>query len=112
RRSLLVPLLAVGLYPAASSSALAQILVQTIDADTLRVISYQGKPPYKRLTVDRTSNPALYGHYAELIDYDPQPVQLAERRGPPGKSMPRQVRVIGGDAQEIAEFARFEESID
>lgn len=111
RHSLLVPLLTIGLGPVASSSALAQTLVQAIDADTLRVISYQGKPPYKRVTIDRASDPALYDHYAGLIAYDPQPLQLVQRRGAPGKSTSRQVRMVG-DAQETAEFARFEESSD
>jgi len=109
RHMLLSTLLGLGL---ASNCAtlFAQTLVQQIDADTLRVTQYKGKPPLKRLTVSRTVNPESFAHYAELIDYNPQPLFAVESRSAPGKGLPGKSRRVSGDEQEIAEFARFEET--
>ena len=109
RNLLLGTLLGLGL--ATSGSALmAQTVVKQLDTDTLRVTQYKGKPPLKRITVNRANNPATFAHYAELIDYNPQPLFAVERRGAPGKSLPNSSRRVSGDVQEVAEFARFEES--
>jgi len=109
RHMLLSALLGLSLT-SAGTTLMAQTVVKQLDADTLRVTQYKGKPPLKRLTVSRADNPASFAHYAELIDYNPQPLFAVERRGAPGKSMPGSSRRVSGDAQEIAEFARFEES--
>jgi hypothetical protein len=109
RNLLLGTLLGLGLATSAST-LLAQTLVTEIDADTLRVTQYKGKPPMKRITINRTDNPVAFAHYAELIDYNPQPLFAVERRGAPGKSLPRTSRRVSGDLQEVAEFARFEET--
>lgn len=109
RHMLLSALLGLGMA-ATGTTLSAQTIVQQIDADTLRITQYKGKPPMKRMTVSRAENPESFAHYAELIDYNPQPLFAVERRGAPGKSLPGSSRRVSGDAQEIAEFARFEES--
>jgi hypothetical protein len=102
--------LVLGLGLLGALPTLANTVVTHIDADTLRVVEYNGKPPHKRLTISRDNQPALFAHYMELVDYDPQPLFASERRGAPGKSLPRTYQRVSGDAGEIAEFARFEEA--
>lgn len=102
--------LATGLSAITGSTLFANTVVQQIDADTLRVVEYSGKPPFKRRTISQASNPVLYARYADRIGYDPQPLFAVERRGAPGKSLPGQARRVSADAREVAEFARFEET--
>lgn len=102
--------LILGLGLLGSLPALANTVVTHVDADTLRVVEYNGKPPHKRLTISRDSQPELFAHYVELVNYDPQPLFASERRGAPGKSLPRTYQRVSGDQSEIAEFARFEEA--
>ena len=92
-----------------TTSVQANPSVTLVDSDTLRVVDRSGKPPFKRLTISQDSNPGLFAHYHELINYDPQPLFAVSGRGAPGKSVARQRVRISGDATEIAEFARFEE---
>lgn len=108
--SKMISSLVVGLALLGSMPTLANSEVTLIDADTLRVVEYNGKPPHKRLTISRNNQPALFARYMELVDYDPQPLFASERRGAPGKSLPRSSQRVSGDAGEIAEFARFEEA--
>jgi hypothetical protein len=109
RNLLLTALLGLGLA-ASGSAVMAQTVVKQLDADTLRVTQYKGKPPLKRMTVSRSANPEAFAHYAELIDYNPQPLFSVARSGAPGKSLPSSSRRVSGDPQEVAEFARFEET--
>jgi hypothetical protein len=91
--------------------ALANTVVTQVDADTLRVVDYNGKPPHKRLTVSRANQPELFAQYADRVDYNPQPLFASERRSSaPGKSTARSFQRVSGDQAEIAEFARFEEA--
>lgn len=101
--------LSLGLMGA--TSALGNTVVTQIDADTLRVVEYNGKPPHKRLTVSRASQPELFAQYEGRVDYNPQPLFASERRGgAPGKNVARSYQRVSGDQAEIAEFARFEEA--
>lgn len=91
----------------------AQTTIRQIDPDTLQVVDYSGKPPFQRRVITREGSPQQFARFAELSDYDPQPLFASSgRAGPPGKSLPAQRVRISGDAGEIAEFARFEESSD
>lgn len=115
KSKLFLSLIAGGLTLAATHSAhaLGQTKVTQLDADTLRVVEFKGKPPHKRLTISRDSQPELFAQYVERIDYDPQPLIATESRGgAPGKNLPRNPLRVTGDAAEIAEFARFEEAAD
>lgn len=102
--------LILGLGLLGSLPVLANTVVTQVDTDTLRVVEYQGKPPHKRLTISRDNQPELFAHYVELVNYDPQPLFASERRGAPGKSLPRTYQRVSADQAEIAEFARFEEA--
>lgn len=102
--------LVLGLGLLGALPAVANTVVTQVDADTLRVVEYNGKPPHKRLTISRDNQPEQFAHYAELVNYDPQPLFASERRGAPGKSLPRTYQRVSGDQGEIAEFARFEEA--
>lgn len=107
----LISSFALGLGLLASVGATANTVVTHVDADTLRVVEYNGKPPHKRLTISRDAQPELFAHYAERVDYDPQPLFASERRGgAPGKSVARSYQRVSADRTEIAEFARFEEA--
>lgn len=114
KSKLFLSLIASGLTLAATHSAhaLGQTQVTLVDADTLRVVEFKGKPPHKRLTISRDNQPELFAHYVERVDYDPQPLIASESRrgGAPGKNLPRNALRVTGDAAEIAEFARFEEA--
>ncbi len=111
KNSNLMSSLILGLGLIGSLPALANTVVSHVDADTLRVVEYNGKPPHKRLTISRDNQPELFAHYVELVNYDPQPLFASERRGgAPGKSTARSYQRVSGDQGEIAEFARFEEA--
>lgn len=111
KSTLFLSLLTSSLVLAASPAAMAQRVVSQVDADTLRVVDYSGKPPYARQTISRERQPELYAYHAARIDHDPQPLLASEgRRGAPGKNLPRTVLRVSGDPAEIAEFARFEEA--
>lgn len=111
KHSKLLVSIALGLGLASSLPAMANTVVTQLDSDTLRVVEYKGKPPHKRLTIDRASQPELFAQYAERINYDPQPLFASERRsGAPGKTTARSYQRVSGDQAEIAEFARFEEA--
>ena len=97
----------------ASTGGMAQTVVKQLNDDTLRVTQYKGKPPLKRTVITRDAHPALFAHYAELIDHNPQPLFIStSRNGAPGKSLPRQAGRVSGEPQEVTEFARAEESQD
>lgn len=102
--------LVLGLGLLGALPVLANTVVTQVDADTLRVVEYSGKPPHKRLTISRDSQPALYAQYEGMVNYNPQPLFASERRGAPGKNLPRSYQRVSGDEGEIAEFARFEEA--
>jgi hypothetical protein len=109
-------LLAAGVAFAGTQSAHAnaQSSIKLLDADTVRVVDYSGKPPHKRQTISRDRQPELFAYYAERVDYAPQPLLASESRrsGAPGKNLPRNPLRVTGDPMEIAEFARFEEADD
>ena len=42
-----------------SAQVLAQTSIKQVDADIIRVTGFSGKPPHKRLTIDRTTQPEL-----------------------------------------------------
>ena len=103
--------LILGLGLIGSLPALANTVVSHVDADTLRVVEYNGKPTHQRLTISRDNQPELFAHYVELVNYDPQPLFASERRGgAPGKNIARTYQRVTADQGEIAEFARFEEA--
>jgi len=110
KKSSFISSLVLGLGLLGSLPALANTVVTQVDADTLRVVEYNGKPPHKRLTISRDNQPELFAQYVDMVNYDPQPLFASERRGAPGKSLPRTYQRVSGDAGEIAEFARFEEA--
>ncbi len=110
KHSKLISSISLGLGMMFALPALANTVVSQVDADTLRVVEYKGKPPHQRLTIDRNSQPELFAHYAEQVNYDPQPLFASERRGLKGKGIPRSYQRVSGDEAEIAEFARFEEA--
>lgn len=105
-------ILALGtlILPLLAGTAQAQVSVTRIDADTLRITEFRGKPPHKRQVISEDRNPALYAHYSDQVNYDEQPLFAVSSRGAPGKSLPRQSVRISGDVSEMAEFARFEET--
>ena len=110
KNSNLMSSLILGLGLIGSLPALANTVVSHVDADTLRVVEYNGKPTHQRLTISRDNQPELFAHYVELVNYDPQPLFASEHRGAPGKSLPRTFQRVTADQGEIAEFARFEEA--
>ena len=110
KKSSFVSSLVLGLGLLGSLPALANTVVTQIDADTLRVAEYGGKPPHKRLTISRDNQSELFAQYLDLVNYDPQPLFASERRGAPGKSLSRTYPRVSGELGEIAEFARFEEA--
>lgn len=111
RNLVLSALTGLGLSVVSGAGLMAQTSVTQIDADTLKVVKHQGKPPHKRTTVTRAGNTELFAHYAELVDNEPRPIFASiSRGGAPGKSLPRTAQRISSDPQEIAEFARFEET--
>jgi hypothetical protein len=111
KQSKLITTLTLGLSLLVSMPGLANTVVTPVDADTLRVVEFAGKPPHKRLTVSRDAQPELFAHYAERVDYNPQPLFASERRaGAPGKNLTRSFQRVSADQLEIAEFARFEEA--
>lgn len=106
-------LLGFALAAGSGPTLLAQTVVTQLDEDTIRVVQHKGKPPHKRMTISRYTSPGIYAHYVELIDYNPRPLFASlARYGAPGKNLPRTVRRVSGDQQELAEFARFEETTE
>lgn len=111
RKVILSALAGLSLSVVSGAGLMAQTSVSQVDADTLRVVKHQGKPPHKRITLTRAANPDLFAHYATMADNSPRPVFASSGRGgAPGKSLPRTAQRISSDPQEIAEFARFEET--
>lgn len=111
KHSKLLTSITLGLGLLGSLPSLANTVVTQVDADTLRVVQYDGKPPHKRITINRGNQPELFAQYAERVNYDPQPLFASERRsGAPGKTSARSFQRVSGDQTEIAEFARFEEA--
>jgi hypothetical protein len=111
KAKLLFTLAAAAIALAGIQSVQAQTSIKQLDADTIRVTEFAGKPPHKRLTIDRTAQPEIFAHYAERVDYDPQSILASERRGgAPGKNLPGKVLKVSSDPVEVAEFARFEEA--
>lgn len=98
------------ILPLLAGTAQAQISVTRIDADTLHVTEFRGKPPHRRQVISEDRNPGLYAHYSDRVDYDEQPLYAVSSRGAPGKSLPRQSVRVSGEVSEVAEFARFEET--
>lgn len=98
-------LLGVTALPAAGDTT-----VRRIDNDTLMVIDYSGKPPFKRRFVDQGESPVEFARFEEMTDGTLTVGAVSRRSGPPGKSLPGQRARVTSDAGEIAEFARFEES--
>lgn len=111
KSKVLLTLLVAGVTFAAlpATQASAQTNITQLDTDTIRVIDYSGKPPHKRLIINKDTQPQLFGHYAERVTYEVTPSLLSQRRGAPGKSLPRSVLKVSSEPGEIAEFARFEE---
>lgn len=98
------------ILPLLAGTAQAQVAVTRVATDTLRIIEFRGKPPHRRQVISEDRHPALYAHYSERIGYDEQPLYTVSSRGAPGKSLPRQSLRVSGDVDEVAEFARFEET--
>jgi len=98
--------LALSALPAAADS------VRQLSGDTLQVVDFQGKPPFKRRTVSAQSNPAEFARLEALRDAQPRPLFASEQRGAPGKNLPRQSQRVSSEPGELAEFARFEESAE
>ena len=109
KRNILLALSGLGLAFSAITNAAPN--VSEIDADTLRVVHYDGKPPFERRIIHRSNNPELFARYAPMAENAPRVFITAERSGgAPGKNLPNFVQRVSTDPQEIAEFARFEES--
>lgn len=90
----------------------AQTIVKQIDDDTLQVIDYRGKPPFKRQIISLSdTNAAEFARFEERVETSPKPFSgTARRAGPQGKSVPYARQGVSGQPEEIAEFSRFEET--
>ncbi|PCH61496.1 MAG: hypothetical protein COC05_00785 [Gammaproteobacteria bacterium] len=88
----------------------AQTVVKRIDGDVVQTVNYQGKPPFKRqITRLDGTNAAEFARFEEQRGEPVKSLSTNVRRaGPPGKSVPYRGRRVA--IQEVAEFARFEES--
>lgn len=105
----LVAIVAGGLL---AQGAAAQVKVERIDSDTLRVTEFKGKPPHRRQFISQAEHPELYAKYEARVGAEPVALIAADddrRRGAPGKTTSLSSVRISSDAQEVAEFARFEE---
>lgn len=79
------------IFPILMHSSQAGISVTQVNQDTLRVVDYSGKPPYKRRMISASTAPEAFDRYSSLLDHTPQALQTTNRRsGPPGKSVGRQ----------------------
>lgn len=85
----------------------AQTIVRQIDEQTLQVIDYSWKPPYKRRYIAVEQGEAAGFARFEAGREQPGQTALAGRAGSPGKTIPGQRLRRQG---EVAEFARFEET--
>jgi hypothetical protein len=79
--------------------AFAQVNVQRVDADTLRVTEFQGKPPHRRQFINQSGHPELYAQYEARLDARPVALTGAEtsRNG-----APRQDHLVERAHQQLA----------
>ncbi|MCI5107649.1 MAG: hypothetical protein MRY76_13120 [Pseudomonadales bacterium] len=96
-----------------ASPASAATVVRQVDAATLLVVEYRGKPPHKRRLVS-ADDTAAFAHYQEIMDR-PSATLFSGifRAGPPGKATAHSRRPMESDSgqnTEQVEFARFEET--
>ncbi len=63
--------------------------VTSIDDNTLKVVIYKGKPPHKRFTVKKSSNPSLYKHYFQWVSESTN-YQQSNASGADSRKSPRQ----------------------
>lgn len=104
-----VKLVMAGVMAAMAQPLLAGTVVKEVDADTLLVTRFEGKPPHQRLYINRNDNPEQFALYQEKVGVTPFPVFAVASRGAPGKSMPGTRIRVSSDITEITEIARFEE---
>jgi hypothetical protein len=80
--------LAITILMASSLTVYADTKVTHIDDNTLRVVTYKGKPPHKRFIVKKSNNPSLYHHYFQRLSADDANINnhsQSHRQGAPGK---------------------------
>ena len=104
-----VKLVMAGVMAAMAQPLLAGTVVKEVDADTLLVTRFEGKPPHQRLYINRNDNPEQFALYQEKVGVTSFPVFAVASRGAPGKSMPGARVRVSSDITEITEIARFEE---
>ncbi|HWK54457.1 MAG TPA: hypothetical protein VNR18_08810 [Hyphomicrobiales bacterium] len=98
----LVGSLLMGLH---APTALGQLRVERVDADTLRVSEFQGSPPHRRQYISQQAHPQLYDRYESYLQAKPEPQSTAARHGAPGKNHVRS-RVSTERAAEAAAVPR------
>lgn len=100
----------IGAMGLASQPLVAGTVVREIDADTLLVTRYEGKPPHARLYVDRHRDAESFAFYQARAGITPMPVFAVASRGAPGKSVAKSRVRVTSDIAELTEIARLEES--
>jgi len=94
-----------------AEGAMAQVKVERLDAGTLRVTEFKGKPPHRRQFISQAEHPELFAQYEARVGSEPVALLAGDERrmGAPGKMTSMSRARISSDASEMAEFARFEE---
>jgi hypothetical protein len=99
----------IGAMGLGSQPLIAGTVVREIDADTLLVTRYQGKPPHARLYVDRNRDADSFAFYQAKAGITPLPAFAVTSRGAPGKFVTRSRVRITSDVGELTEIALLEE---
>ena len=90
----------------------AQTVVRESTNGDLKVIDFNGKPPFKRRTISAEDS-AEFARFETINDTVLVATSASRRSGPPGKSLPaQQARFERVNEADISQFARFEESDD
>jgi hypothetical protein len=99
----------IGAMGLASQPLVAGTVVRQIDADTLLVTRYAGKPPHARLYLDRQRDAENFAYYLVKAGVSPLPAYAVASLGAPGKSVAKSRVRVTSDIGELTEIARLEE---
>jgi hypothetical protein len=102
----------LGIVSVMSEPLLAGTVVREIDADTLLVTRFEGKPPHERVYIDRNRDAESFAFYQAKAGILPMPAIAVESRGAPGKTVARNRLRVTSDLGELTEIARLEETTD